>query len=82
MPQNLNLRSVAVSYGCGVSFPLTVWHRVNPILVHACRDIFALRSVQRLFHLPALLSEGALHHGCLGQRSVGILHKQEMEITI
>lgn len=52
---------------------LTVWQRVDPVLVQAHWDGVHLSLSRRLLEFPPLLGQSALHHGGLGQRAVGVL---------
>lgn len=60
---------------------LTVRHRVYPVLVETGGDAVHLCCASRLLHLPPLLRQSALHHGCLGKGAVWIL-TEEMRTTV
>lgn len=58
---------------------LTVRHGVNPVLVEARGDAVHLVCASRLLELATLFGQGALHHGRLRQRAVGILKTEKMK---
>jgi hypothetical protein len=58
---------------------LTVRQGVYPVLVEANRYAVHLSHSLSLLHLPPLLSQSTLHHGCLGQRAVWILTEANRE---
>lgn len=53
---------------------LTVWQRVDPVLIQPHGDGVHLSLSCRLLQLSPLLSQSALHHGRLRQRAIWILH--------
>jgi len=56
---------------------LTVWQRVDPVFVQPHGDGVHLCLPSGLLQLSSLLSQSALHHGCLRQRAIWILCREK-----
>lgn len=69
--QHLRLRN---TLGVQMKSFLTVWQRVDPVLIQPHGDGVHLSLSCRLLQLSPLLSQSALHHGRLRQRAIWILH--------
>ncbi len=56
---------------------LTVRQWVHPVFVKARGDWVHFSLPLGLFHLPSLFGQGTLHHGCLGERPIGVLPEKQ-----
>ncbi len=56
---------------------LTVRKWVHPVFVKTHGDWVHFSLPLGLFYLPSLFGQGTLHHGCLGERSIGVLPEKQ-----